>query len=472
VLATVSPTPRCARRWVRPSLPDLLVPADILEYRNVDALQGRLRELESQLEALHESNRAASASTCPSSRAADEGSGTLPGTVLKNAVGCYPSGSSKDKTTPAPVDRTSRVACSRKIDGHAASTLTNEGLEANDVAPQTTVARDVRHHELDQVETALPGMSINTTPYSRGPYASRAAAVSEDEPLPTAEVVQDSAETPATDGMVDYMPDGSNFQCEGGSSIRSSPALDFAVQLQAKSRKSCTTLCGWNSPGFQTKSSSGSSRHGVSTWRVPGPEVMSVQHHPRRNSHRHPQDEHLHALKLYFSGISQRVTGQRMIATGLLDHYFVAVHPIWPFLIEERTRDEFERVFAPNRVTGPAQMAKFNLIFALGCLLSGENLRVADTKAMGEQFYFRALGFIIAHAFCASNVDMVQALLLLAQYQQGTLRSGECWLTVGQATGIALALGFHKDSPSSGMVSRIDIELQNKLWWGCFCFDR
>lgn len=452
---------------VAPRHLDILVVAYMAGHRSVDALQAKLQKLESQLNAFQRSTQAVSASACLGSRAAN----MSPTAMLTNAVGSHPLMLSKDETAKPPANRTQMAVAKKSsaIPDYADSTFANRNLQTSDVSRYTVVTRDERHQGSVQAEVAPPGVSVTISPYTRGVHSSQAATLSEDELFPSRDAAHGCVETPATDGMVEYMPNDSSSQSECRTFVRSSPALDFALQLKRISKNLSPTSQGWSSRLFQTNPSIGG---GFAIWRAPEAEATSLQHHPRKKPRRHPQYEHQHALKLHFSDSYQRTMPQLMIATALLDRYFVAVHPIWPFLIEQRTRDQFERIFISHQDTDPAQLAHFNLIFALGCLLSSEDLPVPDIQEVGEQFYFRALGFIIAHAFNACNVDMLQMLLLLAQYQQGTLRSNECWLMVGQAINIALALGIQKDSSSLSKLSRADIELQKRLWWGCFCFDR
>lgn len=162
---------------------------------------------------------------------------------------------------------------------------------------------------------------------------------------------------------------------------------------------------------------------------------------------------------------------QRKVAKALIDQYFSAVHPVWPFLIEQTTRRRFEETVNLDGTPSPLWMAQLNLMFALACQFDDNDVKVPlkDLAGAGEQFYLRANAFITAHAFRTCSIGMVQTLLLAAQYQQGTMRAEECWLTIGHATRMALGLGLHTAGRGGG---QMEVEIRKRLWWGCFSLDR
>lgn len=167
---------------------------------------------------------------------------------------------------------------------------------------------------------------------------------------------------------------------------------------------------------------------------------------------------------------------QRHVANSLFERYFTAVNPIWPFLLEDTTRRRYEDTWSADGPTSEIWSAQLNLIFALGFEFWDEDIttRLPSRSAVdvGKEFYMRARTFVLENAFNMSTIGMVQALLLMVQYQQGTMQSEQCWLTIGHATRMALGLGLHKPEKPVTSMSLMERELRNRLWWGCFSLDR
>lgn len=67
---------------------------------------------------------------------------------------------------------------------------------------------------------------------------------------------------------------------------------------------------------------------------------------------------------------------------------------------------------------------------------------------------------------------MLQALVLMALYQQSTLRSRQFYLTVGHAARMAQELRLYIPVPDSPSISPLIKDLRLRLWWGCFSLDR
>lgn len=177
------------------------------------------------------------------------------------------------------------------------------------------------------------------------------------------------------------------------------------------------------------------------------------------------------------SGMSQLLP-HRHVARTLFEKYFEGVHPIWPFLLENESRELFTHTWTSDEPPEPLWMVQLNLIMCLGCQqhesqaggisqLSGN-----DATSSGKDFYQRAQGYIYANAFTASNIRMLQALLLMALYQQGAMRFTEFYLTVGHAARITQTLGLHISRPDIEPIQPQQREVRRRLWWGCFCMDR
>ena len=165
----------------------------------------------------------------------------------------------------------------------------------------------------------------------------------------------------------------------------------------------------------------------------------------------------------------------RHIAKALFAKYFEAIHPLWPFLLEVETRELFSQTWTSEEPPEPLWLVQLNLIMCLGCQhheMDGNDRMESDATSSGKDFYHRAQEYVYANAFTASSIGMLQALLLMAQYQQGAMRFKEFYLTVGHAARMAQSLGLHISRPDTDTVLPQYRELRRRLWWGCFCLDR
>jgi Fungal specific transcription factor domain len=165
---------------------------------------------------------------------------------------------------------------------------------------------------------------------------------------------------------------------------------------------------------------------------------------------------------------------QRHVASFLLESYFFTCQPVWPFLVEEDIRRRFDATWTSNDPQDSMWLAILNLIFALACQLcedTKEDIPIENPLQAGKEFYHRARGFVLTNLFDSGSIEMVQALLLMSLYQQGTMRPNQCWLTVGHATRMAQAIGLHLDRTELN-IPPLERELGKRLWWGCFCLDR
>ncbi|KAL8935904.1 MAG: hypothetical protein Q9216_005203 [Gyalolechia sp. 2 TL-2023] len=190
-----------------------------------------------------------------------------------------------------------------------------------------------------------------------------------------------------------------------------------------------------------------------------------------------PEEEWLLDATGHSPGMSQLLP-HRHLAKSLLDKYFEAVHPIWPFLLEHESRELFIHTWTSDEPPESLWMVQLNLIMCLACQQyeseadGTRKLFVDDATTSAKDFYQRAQGYVYANAFTASSVGMLQALLLMALYQQGAMRFTEFYLTIGHAARIAQILGLHISRPDVESVPPQQRELRRRLWWGCFCMDR
>jgi hypothetical protein len=68
-------------------------------------------------------------------------------------------------------------------------------------------------------------------------------------------------------------------------------------------------------------------------------------------------------------------------------------------------------------------------------------------------------------------ITIVQYLLLMGQYLQGTQKSIQTWTIHGLAVKAAFQLGLHS-SEASKRLSPLEREIRKRVWFGCIVLDR
>jgi len=169
----------------------------------------------------------------------------------------------------------------------------------------------------------------------------------------------------------------------------------------------------------------------------------------------------------YVSSSSESLP-KRHVAQLLFERYFSIVNPIWPFLLEDECSDLLSRTWESQEPLDPICVAQLNLIFCLSCRSYNNNLDekspFEDTSRASFEFYSHAREYVVVNSFDLANMPMLQTLLLMAQYQQSTLRSRQCYLTIEHAARMAQELGLHIPLPESPSLSPLNRELRLRLW--------
>ena len=156
-----------------------------------------------------------------------------------------------------------------------------------------------------------------------------------------------------------------------------------------------------------------------------------------------------------------------------MDAYFEHVHVLYPFVHEGSFRARYEALWAGglnNQVEPSVWLAIVNLVFAYGhefCAQQQDNFAM-----LAAPFVDRAKAIVLSHMFTSTNLHLVQALLLLCHYLQGTLQLNECWNLVGLMIRSAVSIGLHLNPAKDESLSTVEKEERKRAWWGCFVLDR
>ncbi|KAF2501403.1 hypothetical protein BU16DRAFT_450555 [Lophium mytilinum] len=164
-----------------------------------------------------------------------------------------------------------------------------------------------------------------------------------------------------------------------------------------------------------------------------------------------PEDETLDLVHRYFSN------------TGLL----------FPYVHEETFLETYRAMkrtdFTKVRKTW---LGLLNMVLAFAISTTVSNGTCAEQRAeMSDVYYRRALGLCDKHVWRGASIELVQYLLMMGQYLQGTQKSTQTWNIHGLAVKAALQLGLHS-AEACEKLSPIERETSKRLWYGCVILDR
>ncbi|KAK2063698.1 fungal-specific transcription factor domain-containing protein [Colletotrichum caudatum] len=159
--------------------------------------------------------------------------------------------------------------------------------------------------------------------------------------------------------------------------------------------------------------------------------------------------------------------------TRLVRQYFGDTGILFPYIHEET----FWKTFAHYQSIGLhnarySWLAVLNMIMALASsTTSTANLGLGDRQAASEAHYRRAKSLSLSEMMTGSNLESVQAMLLMSQYLQGSQRSVQTWSIHGLAVKAAMELGFHSELALQRF-DPLERETRIRTWYGCIVLDR
>lgn len=161
------------------------------------------------------------------------------------------------------------------------------------------------------------------------------------------------------------------------------------------------------------------------------------------------------------------------VARSLIHSYFTYIGILYPYIhevtfietYEEMKRNSFKKV---RRVW----LGLFNMVLALASSVPYRtDVTVEQRTEQANEFYQRALGLCREQMMRGTSLEVVQFLLLVGQYLQGTRQSLQTWTIHGLAVKAALQLGLHSSETLKGFPP-LDREIRKRTWYGCILLDR
>ncbi|KUL87719.1 hypothetical protein ZTR_05827 [Talaromyces verruculosus] len=157
--------------------------------------------------------------------------------------------------------------------------------------------------------------------------------------------------------------------------------------------------------------------------------------------------------------------------SALIDQYFANTGLLFPYLHEETFRETYAQLKHDNAATRRTWLGVLNMVLAMATHTSVLQMGQAERQRQSEAFYRRANGLCAEHVMNGASVEIVQFLLLVSQYMQGTRSSIQTWATHGLAVKVAFQLGLHS-AEASKRFSAVEREIRKRTWFGCIVLDR
>ncbi len=157
----------------------------------------------------------------------------------------------------------------------------------------------------------------------------------------------------------------------------------------------------------------------------------------------------------------------------LIDGYFAESGVLFPYMHEQTFLETYEEMkrnnFSRIRRTW---LGLLNMVLALATTTNfNKEKRAEERFQQSDVFYQRALGLCDKQILRGTSLEIVQYLLIMGQYLQGTQKSVQAWSIHGLAVKAAFQLGLHS-SEASKRFSDLEREIRKRTWYGCVILDR
>lgn len=166
------------------------------------------------------------------------------------------------------------------------------------------------------------------------------------------------------------------------------------------------------------------------------------------------------------------VLPNRTTADALMRIFWTNIYPLYPFIHRPSFQKDYDALWKGNPVPGARMFhCILNAVFALSCQID-RNLPSETRESASTTYFGRAEKLLQLDFLDPGNFETVQALLLLAQYLQGTNSPSRSWRVVGLAIRTAQSLGLHKESVRTAAMTQKEREMFRRVWHGCVLLDR
>ncbi|KAL2216905.1 fungal-specific transcription factor domain-containing protein [Thermoascus aurantiacus ATCC 26904] len=158
---------------------------------------------------------------------------------------------------------------------------------------------------------------------------------------------------------------------------------------------------------------------------------------------------------------------------SLIRQYFLKTGQLLPFIHEQSFCETYFQMKRDNFTkVRRTWLGLLNIILAIATSLSIEGDMPAEKRIEESDIYYqRANGLCGRESMRNTSLEMVQYLLILGQYLQGTQKSVQAWNVHGLAITAAFQLGLHSPEANQGFPP-LEREIRKRTWFGCIILDR
>ncbi|KAL2784367.1 fungal-specific transcription factor domain-containing protein [Aspergillus keveii] len=169
----------------------------------------------------------------------------------------------------------------------------------------------------------------------------------------------------------------------------------------------------------------------------------------------------------------------RALADHLVNCYFSRIHSLYPFIHKETFLSCYNLIWTWNDSQGGLGLGDLgvstttfyyglNIVFAMGCQFS--DLVQAERETTSEAFFHRCKRALDVEYLERGDLALVQILLLMAHYLQGSQTPNRCWHAIGIACRLAQGVGFHSVRGDEHR-SFAQKQMRRRIWHGCRMLD-
>ncbi|KAL6154341.1 hypothetical protein ACJQWK_01557 [Exserohilum turcicum] len=163
------------------------------------------------------------------------------------------------------------------------------------------------------------------------------------------------------------------------------------------------------------------------------------------------------------------------VMDGLLDVYFNTCGVVFPFIHEASMRETYAECKSTGfRRARRTWLGTLNMMFAIATKFDQENGHGASAFTRhntSDLFYQRAVGLCGALSTRVISLEVVQYLILVVIFCNGTQRSSQAWNTHGLLVRSAIALGLHSKRCRE-ILEPLTAELRRRTWLVIYSLDK
>ncbi|KAJ2896764.1 hypothetical protein MKZ38_005252 [Zalerion maritima] len=158
------------------------------------------------------------------------------------------------------------------------------------------------------------------------------------------------------------------------------------------------------------------------------------------------------------------------VMEDLIHAYFAETNLLYPYLHEKSFWDRYYETKATGK-RDKTWLGLLNMVLAQATATSVNGSNMVERTTAGEDYYRRAAALCEAEILRGTSVEIIQVLLIMAQYLQGTRRSIKTWNLHGLAVKGAFQLGLHSQR-ALDRFPPLEKELRTRVWYACVMLDR